>query len=204
MVPTTGKRGKHVKAPKKEATEGETSNLTLKDALRELIKEVIKEELSPEKISGKFQNQDNKRKSFQTFSNQNTNHGNHQNPNKRKWNPPQDGNQKPKGGRCPRCGHNHEERMCPMVTGACFLCEAKGHLKSSCPKRGPPQQANQRTSMKCSKCGKQHEARDCPMTTGACYYCNEMGHLVAQCSTKAQRKNVLEMGGNGVVPGKTM
>ena len=79
MMPTIGKHGKNVKA-----TKGETSNLTLKDAIRELIKEVIKEELSSEDIPGKFQNKDDKKRSFRTFSNQNTNHGNPQNPNKRK------------------------------------------------------------------------------------------------------------------------
>ena len=124
-----------------------------------------------QKQQEEYRNRDNKKRSFQNGNgqtqnsngqnkqfpagnnnnnpnrnnNNNNNNRNNQNPNKRRWNPNQNGNQgnqRPRGG-CPRCGNNHEERLCPMVTGACFHCGEKGHIKAHCPKM-PPQQNIQR------------------------------------------------------------
>ena len=50
MMPYTRKRGKNAKATEKEPTEGETSNLSLKDMIRELIKEVLTQDKTPEKV----------------------------------------------------------------------------------------------------------------------------------------------------------
>ena len=99
MVPYTRKHGKDVKA-----TEGETSNL--KDAIRKLIKEVIKEVLSSEETPNKFRNKDNKKRSFQIFSNQNQQGGTSGNYN---YHDNQKTNMK-----CLRCGRQHKAEDCPI------------------------------------------------------------------------------------------
>ena len=117
MVPYTRKQGKDIKA-----TEGETSNM--KNAIKKLIKEVIKEVLS-EKTPEKFRNKDNKKRSFQIFSNQNHHgdtNGNYNYHDNQKTNT-----------KCPKCGRRHEIKDCPLITGACFYCKKNGHTAAKCP-----------------------------------------------------------------------
>jgi hypothetical protein len=59
-------------------------------------------------------------------------------------------------GWCGRGGHN--EAMCWMKKGACFICGEMGHMARTCRKR----RGESRPQFKCSQCEGPHLGKDCP------------------------------------------
>ena len=81
-------------------------------------------------------------------NNRNNHNGNNHHPNnnnnnnfnnKRRWNGQNNGQRTRNP--CPLCGNQHDVKMCPRVTGACYNCGEKGHFTARCPKKtGRPNQ----------------------------------------------------------------